>query len=65
MSLLETIKRHPLRSISLVSFVVIGAGLGLTFLPEEMGVTRRVLGGGLLGGLAWLIPSFGGLIDER
>ena len=45
--------------------MLLGAGFGAALLPGDLSVIRRVLGGALLGGLAWLIPSFGRIIDGR
>jgi len=44
--------------------VIAGATLGAAYLPESLSMPRRLLGGALLGGLSWLIPSFGRLIGE-
>jgi len=63
LALLESIQRHPLRAIGLISGAVAGSALAYFLLPEEISSLRRVLGGGLLGGLSWFIVSFGSLID--
>ena len=63
-SLLETVRRHPLRAIALSACIVAGGVLGSMYLPESLSMPRRVLGGALLGGLSWLIPSFGRIIGE-
>jgi hypothetical protein len=62
--LFEAIRRHPVRVIGLMACVIAGATLGVAYLPESLSMPRRLVGGALLGGLSWLIPSFGRLIGE-
>ena len=64
-SLSEAIRRHPVRVIGLMACVIAGATLGAAYLPESLSMPRRLVGGALLGGLSWLIPSFGRLIGEN
>jgi hypothetical protein len=64
-SLVQALRRHPLRAGSLAACIVAGALLGANFLPEDLSMARRVLGGALLGGFSWLISSFGRIIDGR
>ena len=63
-SLVETIRRHPVRVIGLMVCVFAGAALGAAYLPESLSMLRRLAGGALLGGLSWLIPNFGRIIGE-
>jgi len=63
-SLIETIRRHPFRVIALTVCVIAGGALGAAYLPDSLSMPRRVVGGALLGGLSWLIPSFGRIIGE-
>jgi hypothetical protein len=64
-SLVRIMRRHPLHVALLGACVLSGALIGAHFLPEELSMPRKVLGGALLGGLSWLIPSFGRIIDGR
>ncbi len=63
--IVETLRRHPLHASLLAACIVAGALIGAYFLPEELSTLRRILGGALLGGLSWLIPSFGRIIGGR
>ncbi|MDE0885570.1 MAG: hypothetical protein OSB70_08570 [Myxococcota bacterium] len=64
MSLIESIKRHPFHTAGVVSFAATGAALAFFLLSDELGVSRRVLGGGILGALSWFMVSFGSLIGD-
>ena len=60
--LIEALRRHPLRVMGLAACVLLGAALAAALLPGDLSMPRRLLGGALLGGLSWLIPSFGRII---
>ena len=64
-SITQALRNHPLRALLLAACVAAGALIGAHYLPEELSTPRRVLGGALLGGLSWLIPSFGRIIGGR
>jgi hypothetical protein len=61
-SLLDEVRRHRLGTAALVLCIVGGAAIGAFYLPESIGLVRRVLGGALLGGVSWLLVMVGRLI---
>ena len=56
-------KAHPGASAALVACIVLGALLAGFWMPESISLPRRVIGGGLMGGLSWLLVMVGRLID--
>jgi hypothetical protein len=62
-TLLESARAHPIATGSLAVCIVLGAVLGLEFLPESLSPTRRFLGGGLSGGGSWLLVMVGRILD--
>jgi hypothetical protein len=61
-SLFDEAMQHPLATAALVLCIIAGAAIGSLFLPESIGLLRRVLGGGLMGGVSWLLVMMGRLI---
>ncbi len=61
--LLATARAHPGMTATLVLSVVIGAYAGFEVIPaESYAPARRIVGGGLLGGLSWLLVMVGRII---
>ncbi|MDG2049874.1 MAG: hypothetical protein P8M78_06905 [Myxococcota bacterium] len=56
-------KDHPVATTALVLCIVAGAILAGVFMPESISPPRRVIGGGIMGGLSWLLVMVGRLID--
>ena len=61
-SLLAEVLRHPLPSLLFVCCVLLGAVLATFYLPEDIALARRVVGGAILGGLSWLLVMVGRII---
>ena len=54
---------HPARSTTFIACMGVGIVLSLAFLPDDLSLARKILGGALLGGLSWLLPMMGRLLD--
>jgi len=61
-SLFDEAMRHRLGTAALVLCIAGGAAIGAFYLPESIGLVRRILGGALLGGVSWLLVMVGRLI---
>ncbi len=61
-SLFAEAMRHRLATAALLLCIVAGAAIGGLYVPESIGLPRRVLGGALLGGVSWLLVMMGRII---
>lgn len=61
-SLLDEAMQHRLATAALLLCIVAGAAIGGLYLPESIGLLRRVLGGALMGGVSWLLVMVGRII---
>lgn len=61
-SLFAEAMRHRLATAALLACIVAGAAIGGLYLPDSIGLPRRVLGGALLGGVSWLLVMMGRII---
>jgi len=61
-SILAEARRHPGATIALALCIVAGMALSGLFMPESISLARRVAGGAVMGGLAWLTVMIGRVI---
>ena len=56
-------KDHPVATSVLVLCMVGGAILAGLLMPESISPPRRIIGGGIMGGLSWLLVMFGRVLE--
>jgi hypothetical protein len=61
--LVALVRNNPITAATLLASVCLGGVLGSMYLPAETySPLRRAVGGGLLGGLSWLLVMVGRII---